>query len=138
MKAIARTRQGLVAIIFAIDGSKLPAASVDPEILHVVYFSLIRAKLYLLVAVLVMTRVLQDILICNLLAIDAPSVRQYGVGWSVLTHEFGEAEAAVVFPAKETHIIPLVVNYRGLQVMSKGNLGRISARLRNFPVWLLS
>ena len=107
MKEIARTRQRLVAIIFAINGSKLPAASVDPEIPYVVYFSLIRAKLYLLVAVLAMTRVLQNILICNLLAIGAPSVREYGVAWNVLTHEFGEAEAAIVFPAKETHLIPL-------------------------------
>jgi hypothetical protein len=83
MKAITRTMQRLVAIMFATNGSKLPAASVDPEILQVVCFSLIRAKVYLLVTVLVMTRVLQDVLVCNFLAIGAPSVREYGVEWSV-------------------------------------------------------
>jgi hypothetical protein len=134
MKAIAHTRQRLVVIMFAIDGSKLPAASVDPEILQVVCFSLIRAKVYLHVAVLVMTRVLQDILVCSLLAIGAPNVRQYGVGWSVLTHEFGEAEAAVVFPAKEMHLIALKVGYRGLQVMSKRKLEEALTRPRDFLV----
>ena len=134
MKAIARTRQRLVAIMFATNVSKLPAASVDPEILQGVHFSLISAKLYLLVAILVMTRVLHDILIRNLLAIGAPSVREYGVAWNVLTHEFGEAEAAVVFPAKETHLIPLEVRYRGLQVMSKRKLEEASTRPRDFLV----
>lgn len=134
MKATVRTRQRLVAIIFATNVSKLPAASVNPEILRGVYFSLIRAKLYLLVAVLVMTRVLQDILICNLLAIGAPSVREYGVGGSVMTYKFGEAEAAIVFPAKETHLIPLNVRYRGVQIISKRKLEEVSARLCNFLV----
>jgi hypothetical protein len=114
MKAIARTRQRLVAIMFATNVSKLPAASVDPEILQGVHFSLISAKLYLLVAILVMTRVLHDILIRNLLAIGAPSVREYGISWSVMTYEFGKAEAAVVFPVKKTHLIPSKVRYRGL------------------------
>ena len=134
MKAIVRTRQRLVAIIFATNVSKLPAASVNPEILQGVCFSLIRAKVYLLVTVLVMTRVLQDILVCNLLAIGAPSVREYGVARRVLTCEFGKAEAAVVFPAKETHLIPSKVRYRGLQVMSKSNLEEASARLRDVLV----
>jgi hypothetical protein len=134
MEAIARTRQRLVAIMFAVKDFKLPAASVDPEILHVVCFSLIHAKAYLLVAVLVVTRILQDILICNLLAIGAPSVREYGVAWNVLTHEFGEAEAAIVFSAKETHLIPLEVRYLGLEIMSKRNFEKVSARLRNFFV----
>jgi hypothetical protein len=118
--------------MFVINGSRLPAASVDPEILQGVCFRLICAKTYLLVAVLVMTRVLQDILVCDLLAIGAPSVREYCVARSVLTCEFGEAEAAIVFPAKETHLIPLKVRYRGVQAMSKRKFEQVSARLRYF------
>jgi hypothetical protein len=53
-------------------------------------------------------------MICNLLVMGAPSVREYGVAWNVMTYEFGEAETAIVFPAKEAHLILLKVRYRGL------------------------
>jgi hypothetical protein len=51
-----------------------------------------------------------------------------------MTYEIGEAEAAIVFPAKETHLIALKVGYRGLQVMSKRKLEEASTRPRDFLV----
>jgi hypothetical protein len=73
-----------------------PAARIDPEILQLISFSLRCTEPDLIVPSFALASTIDYILVAHFLIIRTPSVRKDGVWWDVLTHELGEAEAAII------------------------------------------